>query len=90
MKPPTSRSASNPQQEPHRSDRNGAKVQRHIEQDAVAAASAAVEGHIRALRCPGHGTLPTRITATPVGTDLEWRVEGCCDALIAAVQGSLR
>ena len=67
-----------------------AQWERHFEQQARTAVSDAIEGRVRSVRCPVHGRTPTRVTATPSGTDLNWRVEGCCDALIAAVQRSLR
>jgi hypothetical protein len=64
--------------------------ERHFNEQARTVVSDAIEGRVRAVRCPVHGTRPTRITATPSGMDLKWRIEGCCEQLIEAVNASLR
>jgi hypothetical protein len=67
-----------------------AQWERHLQQQVVEAASDAVEKRVRSVRCPIHNERPTRVTATRSGTDVKWRIEGCCDDLIAAVQRSLQ
>jgi hypothetical protein len=60
--------------------------ERGIQKQASDAAAEIMETTARRVRCPVHGTTPTRLTRTSGGI----RVQGCCDALTRAVLASFR
>lgn len=65
--------------------------EQHLREQVATAAADGIRDRLNSTRCPVHGTRPTRITQTgTVGSQLNWRIEGCCDTLIEAVQQALQ
>jgi hypothetical protein len=75
--------------------RNGRRVSlnaltRGLRDDALDALAKEIESKARRVRCPVHGTTPTRVWNSGSGASRELRASGCCDALIAAVRQQVR
>lgn len=57
-----------------------------LEQDVLDLASNEIEARVRRTRCPIHGSTPTSVRRTGTPRSPSWQVEGCCDALSAAIK----
>lgn len=76
-------------------DQHGRKVSerdwmRGIEDAVFEEAESALDERISRVRCPEHGSHPTKIHKFREGDAIRFQWEACCDALNDAVERSLR